>query len=168
MNTAEPNDQPPVAGRPPALWAWGAVHAQIGVLPSPAPRIAREGWQIAITGVRFVHTRHRGRCRHGVQTSTEGGRITLGFARDGRAFERYEAGGQPRFSGTCPHCGERLTTCGDPRPGSPVADAYRLVAEHWESLRRDLGVRTVDLTDADLLRLGSTPRRTRARKSARR
>lgn len=154
-------------GTPPAVWALGdgLTYVELGVLPSPVPRVERDGWTTLITGVRFDHSTHCWKCRKGVAVATDGGTIQIGFDSRGRAFEKLRPGGRAAYSGPCPHgCGQELEL-GSPRSeashASPVADGCTVQACEWERLRRDLGVWTVNMTRADLARLRRTVPRTR-------
>lgn len=144
---------------PPAAWGNSSKDfVQLGVLPSPMPQVQRDGWTVTITGVRFTHMTHCGKCRVYVEVATEGGVIQLGFDHQGRAFEKERAGARATYDGPCPNgCGGRVVIGGrdsrHPLPGLPVSEGRTVQWREWERLRRDLTVWTPDMIPADLKRL---------------
>jgi hypothetical protein len=146
---------------PPAVWGYetGKTFVQLGVLPSPLPQVERKGWTVTITGVRFTHSTHCGKCRVVVYTTTDGGVIEIGFDHKGKGYEKERPGGRATYDGPCPNgCGARVVIGGqwsDKPRAMPVAEGRTVQWREWERLRRDLGVHTVEMTPADLKRLRS-------------
>ncbi|MFJ1757569.1 hypothetical protein [Kitasatospora sp. NPDC088134] len=160
--------QPTVTGHttPPLVWGTEPArsYVELGVLPSPLPKVTREGWTVSITGARFTHMTWCMWCRRAVTTFREGGTIRIGFDRRGRSFEQYKPGPLPKIDAPCPNAG-----CADGRVSSglwprsesralPVADVNRVQGREWEQLRRELGVWSVDMTPADVARLAAAAR----------
>lgn len=145
---------------PPAVWGVDyTTFVEIGVLPSPLPQAERNGWTVTISGVRFTHSVHCGKCRKAVFVATDGGTIQIGFDHKGKGFEKERAGGRPSYDGPCPNgCGHRVVIGGQwsDRPHAmPVAEGRTVQWREWEQLRRDLGVHTIEMTPTDLKRLRS-------------
>ncbi|MEE1838176.1 hypothetical protein [Streptomyces sp. SP17KL33] len=157
--------QPAIAGpgTPPAVWSSedSRSYVELGVLPSPMPQVTREGWTVTLTGVRFTHQTHCGKCRRALLVATEGGTIQLGFSDKGRSFVKMRPGARATYDGPCPNngCDYRVVIGGrssHPLPGLPVVDGNTVQAREWERLRLELGVFTVNMTPDDLTRLRST------------
>lgn len=99
------------------------------MLPSPVPRVDRDGWTVTVSGVRFAHGFRCWKCRKVVCVATEGGIVQLGIDAKGRSFEKLRPGARAVYTGLCPNgCGNQLAIgtgwSGNDSEPRPVADGW--------------------------------------------